>query len=123
MPLSREVIRRRAVKTGVKASKKRHHLVSADELLSLRVQVMPALPRISMAVVGILLIASGWTGWPSESDILQIIEAVAGVFSLLFGIFGIRRTLSNVLDSTSGDVIGSILELIGEAVSSIDLSP
>lgn len=123
MPLSREAIRRRAVKTGVKASRKRHHLVTADELLSLRVQVMPALPRISMAIAGILLIVSAWNGWPSDSNAVQGVEAMVGILAILFGAFGIRRTLSQVLDSTSGEALGSILEMIGDAISNIDLNP
>ncbi len=32
MPLSREILEQRAVKTGVKASKKRHHLDSYDSI-------------------------------------------------------------------------------------------
>lgn len=122
MSLSRETLQQRAVKTGVKASKKRHHLVTEAELLALRVQTMPAILRISLTLLGILLLVAAWFGWPSESNTAQGIEAIAGIFSLLFGIFGIRRTLSHILDSwDAADSAGTILELIGEAVSNIDL--
>lgn len=50
------------------------------------------------------------------------IEAVSGFIAVLFGAFGIRRTLSNVLDSLDALEVGeTILEMIGEAVSSLDL--
>ncbi len=122
MPLSREVIEQRAVKIGVKASKKRGHLVSPVELLSLRVQTMPAAIRLFMVLLGIALIASGWLGWPSDSNIVQALEAVAGVFTILFGAFGIRRTLSNVLDSVDAiDFTSVVIDAIGEVISNIDL--
>jgi peptidoglycan/LPS O-acetylase OafA/YrhL len=122
MPLSRSVIEKRAVKAGVKASKKRHHLITENELLSLRVQTLPAILRIVLGLLGIALLSACWFAWPSDSNTVQGLEAFFGIFALLFGIFGIRRTLANVLDSFgSGDFVDAVLELIGEAVSSIDL--
>jgi hypothetical protein len=122
MPLSREILEKRAVQTGVKASKKRHHLVTEAELLALRVQTMPAILRISLALLGILLLAAAWFEWPSDSNAVQGIEAICGIFSIIFGIFGIRRTLSHLLDSFDApDLVGGILKMIVEAVSNIDL--
>ena len=122
MPLSPETIKQRAVKTGVKASIKRDHLVSEKELLALRVQTMPAVLRVSLVLSGILLVAAGWFGWPSDSNAIQGMEAVFGILAVLFGSFGIRRTLSHLLDSIDAvDLAGSILEMIADAVSSIDL--
>lgn len=122
MPLSREILERRAIKAGVKASKKRHHLVSEQELLSLRVQTMAAWLRISVVLLGICLLAAGWFGWPSDSNTVQAIEAVSGVFAILFGSFGVRRTLSHIVDSIDAvDLVGSVLEAVVDAVSNIDL--
>jgi hypothetical protein len=120
MPLSREIVEHRAIKAGVKASKKRHHLVSEQELLSLRVQTMPAWLRISLVLSGGALLASGWFGWPSESTAIQGMEAISGIFAILFGAFGVRRTLSHVVDSIDAvDLAGSVLEAVADAVSSI----
>ena len=120
MPLSPETIKQRAVKTGVKASIKRDHLVTEQELLALRVQTMPAVLRVSLVLLGILLVAAGWFGWPSDSNAIQGLEAVVGILAILFGSFGIRRTLSHLLDSVDAvDLAGSILEMIADAVSSI----
>jgi hypothetical protein len=122
MPLSREKIQRRALKAGVKASKKRHHLVSSEELLSLRVQTMPALLRVLLVVSGILFIVLAWHGWPPGSNALQGLEVIGGIFSILFGAFGIRRTLAHVLDSVNAlDLADVVLELVAEVVSNIDL--
>ncbi len=121
MPLSRKTLEKRAVKTGVKASIKRHHVVSEEELLALRVQTMPAWLRTALVLLGIALVAAGWFGWPSDSNAIQGIEAVYGTFAILFGAIGIRRTLDRVIDSLDAtDAVGSILELIGDALSCID---
>ncbi|GAA5123821.1 hypothetical protein JIN84_11870 [Luteolibacter yonseiensis] len=126
MALPRSVIEKRAVKAGVKASKKRHHLITEQELLSLRVQVMPALPRVILLLVGISLFAACWFSWPSGSVEIRILETFFGILTFLCGVFGIRRTLSKLLDTTDvvggpAELVGSVLELIGDAVSNIDL--
>lgn len=120
MPLTREIVEQRAIKAGVKASKKRHHIVSEQELLSLRVQTMPAWLRMTLVLLGAALLASGWFGWPSDSNVVQGIEAVSGIFAILFGSFGVRRTLSHVVDSIDAvDLAGSVLEAVADAVTSI----
>lgn len=122
MPLSRETLEKRAVQTGVKASIKRHHVVSEEELLALRVQTMPAWLRLILVLLGIALVAAGWIGWPSDSNAIQGIEAISGVLAILFGAFGIRRTLGHALDSVDSiDLAGGILEMIADAVSNFDL--
>lgn len=121
MPLSREKIELRAIKTGIKTSKKRGHLVSEGELLSLRLQTMPAPLRVSLILLGIGLIASGWFAWPSDSNTTRGLEFVFGILLTAFGAFGIRRTLSRILDSVDAvDLAGSILESIGDALSDLD---
>jgi len=122
MPLSRETLEKRAVRTGIAASKKRHHLVSEEELLALRIQVMPWMWRAFLVLLGIALIAACWFGWPAQTEEFRELEAISGVFVILFGAFGIRKTLSNVFDSTSSlEGVGDILELIADAVVNIDL--
>ena len=122
MDLPHSVIEKRAVKAGLKASKKRHHLLTEEELLSLRVQVMPAFPRIMLGLTGIALLIASWLAWPSGSDAIRSLEAIFGFLTLFFGAFGIRRTLSKLLDVTdAADFASSVLELIGNAISDIDL--
>lgn len=122
MPLRPDIIEKRAIKAGVKASKKRHHLVTEKELLALKVQVMPGLPRILLVVTGLLLILSCFISWPADDTVVRSIEAISGVFLLLFGAFGIRRTLDQVLDASCAiDAAGSIIEAIANAIPDIDL--
>lgn len=121
MPLSPDIIQKRAVKAGVKASKKRHHLVTEKELLSLKVQIMPALPRILLVTSGSLLIIFCCISWPSADLVIRAVEAISGAILLIFGLFGIRRTLGELIDAGASDLIGAILEGIVEAVCNIDL--
>lgn len=125
MPLNLNVIEKRAVKTGVKQSKKLGHLISPAELLAMRVQIVPIGLRIFLFLAGTALITAGFYAWPSDALAIKTAEVLAGIMSLLFGIFGIRRTLSNLLDSLDVvnpvDVVGGVIDLIGEAISSIDL--
>jgi peptidoglycan/LPS O-acetylase OafA/YrhL len=107
MPLSRELVERRAIKAGVKASKKRHHLISESELLSLRVQTMSAWLRICLVLGGVLLIASSWFAWPTTSDAARVTEAIVGVLATLFGVIGIRRTLNQVVDAV-GEIFSNL---------------
>ncbi len=121
MPLSRDLIERRAIRAGVKASKKRHHLISEEELLSLRVQTMSAWLRTCLVVCGILLITASWFAWPAASDAARVAEAIVGIFATLFGVIGIRRTFDRVLDTyDAADLVGTVLEAVGEVVSSLD---
>jgi hypothetical protein len=122
MPLTRETLEKRAIKAGIKASKKRRHVISSEELLALRVQTMPAFLRVFLVLLGILLIAAAWSGWPPASNAIQGLEVLGGIFAILFGAFGIRRTLSRIIDSVDGiEITGHVLKVIVEAVSCIDL--
>ena len=122
MPISREKVESRALKAGIKASRKRHHVVSKEELLDLRVQTMPAAFRAALLLFGAALVASAWFGWPTDSNAIQGLEVLAGIFSMLFGAFGIRRTLSQILDTMDSiELAEVIVQLIVEAVSNIDL--
>lgn len=121
MPVSEEKLRRRAVKAGVRASKKRRHAVSRNELLGLRIQTMPAVARILLGTVGVVLIAAAWFEWPSQSNTVCGLEAAAGIVLVLAGFVGVRRTLAGLIDQSSGELIEFVLESIGEIFSHIDL--
>jgi hypothetical protein len=121
MPVSRDLLERRAIKAGVKASKKRHHLISEEELLSLRVQTMSAWPRICLVIGGLLLIAASIFAWPAASDGARFTEAVFGILSFLFGVIGIRRTLDRVVEtSDAADLVGTVIEAVGAVISNLD---
>lgn len=121
MPVSRELLERRAIKAGVKASKKRHHLISEEELLSLRVQTMSPWLRTCLVIGGLLLIAASGFAWPAASDAARVAEAIVGIFATLFGVIGIRRTFEKIVDAYDAtDLVGTVIEAIGEVVSNLD---
>lgn len=117
-----EQFHNRAVKAGVRATKRLDHRLSEQELRSLKVQVMPALPRILLAVFGMVAFLSAACGWPSDSNVVQGSLGAGGVLSILFGLFGVRKTIGGIVDSiaTDGvtDLVGNILGSIADAVSS-----
>jgi hypothetical protein len=106
MRLSRDIVERRAIQAGVKACLAAKQVVSERELLALRVQTMAWWLRIALVVLGVGLVVSGWYGWPLDSSVGQGLEAIGGLVAIWFGAFGIRRALSQVVDSL--DSVGSI---------------
>jgi len=122
MAISKEQLEKRAVKKGVKASRKLGHLVTPRELLGLKVQVMGTPVRALLVLAGLGALACSWLEFPSTSDVIQGLEAIAGILLILFGCLGIRSTLENVVNGVDpADGLEVILELIGEALSGIDL--
>lgn len=122
MTKKEELFRKRAVEAGIHATKQLDHRLSERELRSLKVQVMPVLPRIVLGLLGAVAILSAACAWPSDSGVVQGSLAAGGVLALLFGIFGMRRTIGGIVDSIAtdgvGDLVDTILESITDAVSS-----
>ena len=123
--MKRSILEKRAVRTGIRASRKRGHIVSREELLDLRVQALPNLWRVAFIGLGIALISACYFAWPSASGTLRGLEALTGVLSIFFGAFGVRRTLSQLLDTVhpldAADLVGHLVEAIANAISDIDL--
>ncbi len=118
------ILRKRAVKAGVKASKRLHHVVTREELLAVRVQTMPATLRGLLIVVGTVILLAGWFGWPLESGWARFFEGVGGLLMMMFGIFGVRRTLSKVVEKVGDTVdptelVGAIIEGVVEVLGSV----
>ena len=111
-----ERLQRTAIRKAVRTSRKLHHALTKDEILGLRIQIVPATARILLATGGILLITAALISWPSDSNVIQGLEFLAGIFLLLFGIFGIRRTLSELADQMSYKAFELLLEGILSAI-------
>jgi hypothetical protein len=110
-----EKIRRRAVKAGIRRSRKLHHSLQEEEILSLKVQVLPAVPRIAMGVAAVMLLVSACAGWPSEEEWVRMMEAIAGLLLVFFSLLGVRRTLSTLADHLSTDILQSIVDSVVDA--------
>lgn len=111
-----DAIRRRAVKAGIRRSRKLHHTLRREEILSLKVQVLPTLPRIVMGVSGTLLVVSACTGWPAEDGWIRGLEFIAGASLFLFSLLGVRRTLFEIADRLSTDALHSIVDSVVDAI-------
>jgi len=111
-----EKIRRRAVKAGIRRSRKLHHSLREEEILSLKVQVLPLLPRLVMGAAGGLLMVSGFTGWPADDGWIRGLELITGGFFIVFSLLGVRRTLSEIADRLSTDALHSIVDSVVDAI-------
>jgi hypothetical protein len=109
-------LRHRAIETGLRRTEKLQHPLSREEILALRVQVLPASARILMAGSGILLIIGAIQAWPSDSNVIRSIEGVGGFLLALFGTFGIRRSLEAIGDRLGESILESIIEGISGAI-------
>jgi hypothetical protein len=116
MTRHQEKLQQRAAKAGIRKAKRVHHVLSEQEVRALKVQVLPFLPRALIAVAGSAMIVAAVNGFPPSSNAGQACVGIGGGFVILFAIFGIRRTLSGILDNLSPDVAGQILGGVIEAV-------
>jgi hypothetical protein len=62
MERKHENLRRRAVKAGIREARKRHHALSEDALRSVKVQVLPAWPRVLAGAAGTAMVAAAFAG-------------------------------------------------------------
>ena len=106
-------IRKNAVKAGTRYAKKHSEGISKEDLLSIKVQTMSGWLRWFMGVTGIILIAFSIVAWPSDGFGIRCLEMIGGLLLVAFGIFGIRRTISNISD------VGDLLEFTVDGVGSV----
>lgn len=120
MPISQDALKKRAVKTAVRKSKKLGHLVTEEELLSLKIQILQTRTRLIFGTIGFLLILASVCAWPLDSITARVVEFIIGLLTLIFSIVGVRRSLDVVFDP--GDLIqscGDVIQAAGELVADI----
>jgi hypothetical protein len=118
-----ERIVRNAQRAGLRMSLREGHVPTKEEILKVKVQVAPPWARL---VSGGLGVASGFGSWYCFTSQLQgwgFGQALLAILLLCFAAFGIRRTLSAILDSLdavqAAELLGYILEGIFSAVGSL----
>ena len=116
-------IERRAIKTGLRTAKRQGRALSDQEVRNLKVQLISPWVRIGIVVTGIALLVAGVSGYPIENQAVQIAEGIVGVLMIIGGLFGVRRTLSRIVDNIEGgdaaDIMGVVIEGIGAAIGSV----
>ncbi len=113
-----ERLQKNGLKAGIKKSKKEGHVLTKEELLKMKVQVMPSPIRWISGILGLAVMGHGiFVG------ALSILLILVGLFLLVCGIFGYRKSLSKIIDNmgaVSGEVaLRLICEGMAVAVSSI----
>ena len=116
-------IEQRAIKTGLRRAKRKGRALSDQEVRDLKVQLVPPWARIGIVVAGIALLIAGISGYPIEHPAAQIAEGIVGVLMIVGGLFGVRRTLSRIVDNIevgdAADIVGVVIEGIGAAIGSV----
>ncbi len=116
MALPPEKIQERAIKAGIRASKRRHRRLKLEELLKLKIQILPNALRWALVILGLLMIVGAFTGWPFPRDNHQVLLGIGGGLLAVFGCFGVMRTLETVFDTIAAEGVGLILEGILSAI-------
>jgi hypothetical protein len=118
-----EKLLKRVEKAGVRKSLKEGHVLGKEDLLAMKVQIVPNYLRI---VLGLGALVSGifsWLYWTWDSPEPGVLLGLTSLILFLFAVFGIRRTLSGILDgmdATSGaELLGAAVEGVFSAVGAI----
>ncbi len=100
--------RRRARKAG--------RALSRQELLRLKLQLVPAPLRLLLGITGTTAVICGATGWPWDAEAVRAAEIIAGILLIVFGIYGIRRTLSRIADGMSHELLEAVIDRITDSI-------
>lgn len=114
-----ERILQRTRKAGVKFAKKEGHIPTRDELLELKIQVVPNAIRWLLFGASVGCGIAAWVSFSLENSVAAWSFTAASAILLIFSIFGIRRTLDTLADQASYELVEAALELIGDAVGSV----
>jgi hypothetical protein len=112
-------LQRSIEKAAVRATLKSGHPITRDELLELRVQILPASKRL---LFGFLTLVFGCLAWVlSDLDYFwfSLLSSAASLLSLFFAVIGVRRTISLTLDSLDRAGTDAVIEVALEAAAHV----
>lgn len=114
---------RNAQRAGLRMSLREGHVPTKEEILKVKVQVAPPWARLVSGAFGLASSIGSWFCFNSQLHGWGFGQALLAILLICFAAFGIRRTLSAVLDSLdavqSAELLGYILEGIFSALGSI----
>lgn len=105
-------------KAGVRKSMKEGHLLDRGDLLAMKVQVMPSLLRITFGFGSLVIGVLSCLQWIWDKPGVALVLALVALFLLGFTIFGIRRTLSSILEGMDAASAGDLMEAAVEGICS-----
>lgn len=102
-------VKRRLIKGGMKAAR-RQQLDPADvgRLKSVRVQMMPPLLRVTLAITGLVMLALPFMGWLSLWWMLLLLPL--GLILLLIGANGRKKEIGNTIAEVGGELAGRLFQ-------------
>lgn len=112
-------LQRSIEKAAVRATLKSGHPITRDELLEVRVQILPASKRL---LFGFLTLVFGCLAWVlSDLDYFwfSLLCSVASLLSLFFAVIGVRRTISLSLESLDRAGTEAVIEVALEAAAHV----
>jgi hypothetical protein len=110
------LLAKRIEKAGVRASIREGHVLTEAELRNIKIQILPNPLRVLFCVIGVISAGASYYCFTNDLVGYGITSAIISLLTLLFGLFGVRRTLSRILDSM--DIVDAA-ELVGHAVKGI----
>lgn len=113
-----ERILRKTERAGLRKARREGHMLSREELLSVKVQILPDYTRWLLFVGFLVAGVSSWVCYSGEASTPGSILAVVSICLLLFSIFGVRRTLERIGDSMSYEIVDLAFDAIGSALGS-----
>ncbi|MBB5040391.1 hypothetical protein [Prosthecobacter dejongeii] len=109
----------RIEKAGIKASLKAGHPLDRQELLEVKVQLLPALYRWSLGGISAACAYGSYAGFMAESTSRGLGMAALSLLFFFFAIVGVRHTLGRILESMDGVDAGELLGLALEGIGSV----
>lgn len=104
-------------KAGIKASLKENHVLTKEELLELKIQILPTSWRIILALLAFVSFWLSVSYFKADDFTFGAISLALFFMLLAFSIFGVRRTLEEIVENwgfNSGTNL--ILELAIEGI-------
>lgn len=109
----------RIEKAGIKAALKAGHPLDRDELLEVKVQLLPALYRWGLGGISAASAYGSYAGFMADSASRGLGMAALSLLFFFFAIVGVRRTLGRILESMDGVDAGELLGLALEGIGSV----
>lgn len=113
-----ERLLKKVEKTGVRRSLHEGQVLDKEDLLAMKVQILPNFFRITLGVGAVVAAVCSYLNWNWEDPEMSVLLAVVSLFLFLFAIFGIRRTLSRILENMDAESASELLEAAVDGVVS-----
>lgn len=109
----------RIEKAGIKASFKAGHPVTEEELLQVKVQLLPALFRWALGGISAALGYGSYVAFNADKEPSGFGLAVLALLFLVFALVGIRRTLAKIVEGLDATSAAELLEAALEGIFSV----